>query len=73
MLYANGVDLPELEWAESEVHLDPVMVARLGLVRAKRRGEVASSGGGTDSTPRIHTPTPFRDLLISIARTAETK
>jgi hypothetical protein len=73
MLYANGVDLPELEWAESEVHLDPVMVARLGLVRAKRRGEVASSGGKTDSTPRIHTPTPFRDLLISIARTAETK
>lgn len=35
---------------------------------AKRLGEVGSKGGGTDSSPRIHTPIPFRDLLLSIAR-----
>jgi len=39
-----------------------------GLQRAKRLGEVGAKGGGTDSSARIHTPTPFRDLLISIAR-----
>ena len=58
LLYANGVDLPELRWGKSEARLDPAVVARIGLEKAKRRGEVASSGGGTDSTARIHTPPP---------------
>ena len=49
---------------------DPAVVARMGLKRAKRLGEVGARGGGTNSTPRISTPTPFRDLLISIAKTA---
>jgi hypothetical protein len=71
MLYAHSVDLPELDWAESEAKLDPAVVERMGLTRAKRLGEVAARGGGTDSTARIHTPIPFRDLLISIAQTAE--
>lgn len=70
LLLAYGVDLPELHWGESEASLDPAMVERLGLERAKRRGEVASKGGGTDSSPRIGTPPAFRDLLLSIARTA---
>jgi len=69
-LYAAHVDLPELKWGRTEARLDPEMVERLGLDRAKRRGEVASRGGGTDSTPRIHTPPAFRDLLISIAASA---
>jgi hypothetical protein len=42
----------------------------MGLKRAKRLGEVGARGGGTDSAPRIGTPEPFRDLLLSIARTA---
>jgi len=70
LLYACKTDLPELRWAESKASLDPVMVARLGMKRAKRRGEVASRGGGTDSAPRIHTPAAFRDLLLAIAATA---
>lgn len=70
LLYACGVDLPELAWGKSEAKLDPVMVERLGLERAKRRGEVASSGGGIDSAARVSTPAPFRDLLISMAQTA---
>lgn len=66
-----GVDLPELRWGRTEARLDPEVVARIGLAKAKRRGEVAASGGGTDSTPRIHTPAEFRDLLINMARSAE--
>ena len=68
MLYAVGTDLPELRWGHTEARLDPAVVARMGLKRAKRLGEVGARGGGTNSTPRIHTPPEFRDLLISIAR-----
>lgn len=71
LLYVCGVDdLPSLDWGESEARLDPAVVARMGLKRAKRLGEVGARGGGTDSSPRIGTPEPFRDLLISIARSA---
>ncbi len=70
LLYACGVDLPDLAWGKSEAKLDPSVVERLGLERAKRRGEVASSGGGIDSAARVSTPAPFRDLLISMAQTA---
>lgn len=68
LLYAVGCDLPELAWGHSPMNLDPVVVERMGLKRAKRLGEVGARGGGTDSTPRIHTPQPFRDLLIGMAR-----
>jgi len=64
----EGCDLPSLEWGYSEPNFDPAVVARMGLQRAKRLGEVGARGGGTDSSPRIGTPEPFRDLLISIAR-----
>lgn len=69
-LYAVGCELPELRWGKSEARLNPAVVARMGLKRAKRLGEVGARGGGTDSSARIHTPPEFRDLLISIARTA---
>jgi hypothetical protein len=68
MLYANQVDLPSLEWGESEAKLDPKIVERMGLKRAQRLGEVGGRGGGRDSAARIGTPIPFRDLLLSIAR-----
>jgi hypothetical protein len=63
---------PTLAWGKRPAQYDPVVVARMGLKRAKRLGEVGARGGGTDSTPRISTPAPFRDLLISIAMTAHT-
>lgn len=69
-LYAVGADRPELKWGATEAEYDPAVVARMGLAKAKRLGEVAARGGGTDSTPRIHTPPAFRDLLIEIARSA---
>jgi hypothetical protein len=71
MLYACKVDLPELDWGIGERQLDPAVVERMGIKRAIRLGEVGSRGGGTDSAPRIGTPEPFRNLLLSIARTAK--
>ena len=70
LLLAYHVELPELDWGIGECRLDPAVIARMGLKRAKRLGEVGSKGGGTDSTPRISTPALFRELLISIAKTA---
>lgn len=68
LLYAVGVDLPELDWGIGASRLDPAVIERMGLARAKRLGEVCARGGGTDSSPRIGTPDAFRVLLISIAR-----
>lgn len=68
LLLTYGVDLPELDWGIGEPRLDPAVVERMGLKRAKRLGEVGGRGGGQNSTPRIHTPEPFRNLLISMAR-----
>lgn len=73
LLLVYGVPLAvlaSLPWGISEPQFDPVVVERMGLKRAKRLGEVGARGGGTDSSPRIGTPEPFRDLLLSIARSA---
>lgn len=69
-LLAYGCELPELDWGIGESRLDPAVIERMGLERAKRLGEVGSRGGGKDSAPRIGTPDPFRNLLISIASSA---
>lgn len=71
LLLAYHTDCPELDWGVGETRLDPAVIERMGLKRAKRLGEVGSRGGGKDSAPRIGTPEPFRDLLISMARTAK--
>jgi hypothetical protein len=68
LLLTYGCSLPELDWGIGESRLDPEIIARYGLKRAKRLGEVCSKGGGTDDPLRIGTPKPFRDLLISIAK-----
>jgi hypothetical protein len=70
LLYVYGCELPSLKWGYRHANLDLAVVARMGLKRAKRLGEVGARGGGTDSSPRIHTPTPFLELLIGIASTA---
>lgn len=62
-LYANGVELPSLEWGKSAA------TARLdeGFHSAEeRRSQVERLG----KKERIGTPHVFRDLLLSIARTA---
>ena len=68
LLYVNGCDRPELVWGRTSWEPDPAVVARMGLKRAKKLGEMGARGGGKDSAPRINTPLPFRDLLLSIAR-----
>lgn len=70
LLYAVGCDLPELDWGVGESRIPQEVIDRMGLERAKKLGEVCCKGGGVDSTPRIHTPYPFRNLLISIAKSA---
>lgn len=67
-LYAVGIDFIELDWGVSEPKYDPAYVARVGLKKAKRLGEVGAKGGGKDSAIRIGTPIPFRDLLLDMAR-----
>lgn len=67
-LYAVGVDLPELRWGKTDPVFPQWAIDRYGLAKCKRAGELAFKGGGTDSSPRIGTPEPFRDLLIQMAR-----
>lgn len=71
LLYLFGAEPTLLRWGYGYAQLDPAVVARMGLKRAKRLGEVGARGGGQNSTPRIHTPVPFRELLIGIARSVE--
>jgi hypothetical protein len=73
LLLAYKIDLPELDWGIGEPRLDPAVIERMGLKRAKRLGEVGARGGRKDSAPRIGTPELFRDLLISMARSAYNK
>lgn len=68
LLLAYHCDLPDLEWGIGEPRLDPAVIERMGLKRAKRMGELGQRGGGKDSTPRIGTPEPFRNVLIGMAR-----
>ena len=69
-LYARGVDLPSLDWSRLPQRLDPKMVERYGYEYARRKGLVAMIGGKRKTEIRNATPIPFRDLLLSIARTA---
>ena len=69
-LYACGVELPSLRWGEGEQRLDPVMLERHGYEYARRKGLVSMVGGKRKTEIRNATPPEFRDILLSIARTA---
>lgn len=64
-LYANGVDLVDLKWGPSVAMIgprpgrDPIRERRIGAVQRMCRSE------------RRRTPVPFRDLLLSMVRSAE--
>jgi hypothetical protein len=70
LLYAVGVELPELSWGESEPQYPQAAIDKYGLAYCKRAGELAFKGGGKDSAARIGTPEAFRDILLQIAETA---
>lgn len=69
-LYAFGTDLPELDWRLGEQRIPQWMLDRYGYEKARRIGVVAMVGGKHKTRIRNATPEPFRDLLLSIARTA---
>ena len=73
LLYAFGVDLPELNWGIGPHRIPEWAIEKYGLKKAKRIGELSFKGGGVDSSPRISTPQQFRDLLLSIAATRKIK
>jgi hypothetical protein len=69
-LYAHGVDLPSLTWGPGEQRIHPIALERHGYEKARRIGMMAMVGGKDKTRIRNATPEAFRDLLISIARSA---
>lgn len=69
-LYAHSVGLPELIWGASEQRIHPVALAKHGYKKVSRIGVMAMVGGKNKTAVRNATPVPFRDLLLSMARTA---
>ncbi len=69
-LYAVGCDLPELDWSRGEQRLHPVALERYGYAKARRIGMTAMVGGKDKTKIRNATPVEFRDVLLSIARSA---
>jgi hypothetical protein len=71
-LYASSVDLPSLDWGRAEgdfVRLEDGFHSKEERARAVKRGACER----LSKRQRAATPIAFRDLLISIARTVETK
>lgn len=69
-LYAVGCDLLSLTWGKSPQKIHPVALERHGYEKARRIGMMAMVGGKDKTRIRNMTPVPFRDVLISMARTA---
>lgn len=69
-LYAAHVTLPALDWSRGEQRLHPTALARYGYAKARRIGMTAMVGGKDKTKIRNATPSEFRDVLISIARTS---
>lgn len=72
-LYASGVDLPDLHWGRGEQRIPQWMIDRYGYEKARRIGVVAMVGGKDKTRIRNATPEPFRDVLLAIARTANSQ
>lgn len=72
-LYAAHCDLPSLTWGRSEQRLPAYAIERYGYEKARRIGVIAAVGGKDKTRIRNATPAPFRDLLISMARSVSLK
>jgi hypothetical protein len=66
----NLAELPELNWSKGAQRLPEWMVLRYGYEKARRIGVVAMVGGKNKTAIRNATPEPFRDVLLTIARSA---
>jgi hypothetical protein len=69
-LYAARVDPASMKWGTLPQRLHPVALERYGYEKARRIGMMAMVGGKRKTEIRNATPVAFRDLLISIARSA---
>lgn len=69
-LYAAKTERPELRWGPSAQRIHPVALARYGYEKARRIGMMAMVGGKDKTRIRNATPAAFRDVLLSIAKTA---
>jgi hypothetical protein len=69
-LYAARVDVPHLDWTRSDRTPPQWMIDRYGEAKARKIGQVAMVGGKDKTKIRNATPPAFRDVLLSIARTA---
>jgi hypothetical protein len=69
-LYACRCWLPELRWGAGGQRLHPVALARHGYEKARRIGMIGMVGGKDKTKIRNGTPIDFRDILITMARTA---
>ena len=69
-LCAVGCELPDLDWSRGAQRLHPVALERHGYAKARRIGMTAMVGGKDKTRIRNATPTEFRDVLLSIARSA---
>jgi hypothetical protein len=69
-LYAHGVELPSLRWgkAHGKMRLDEGCHSAVERARLRKAGVVAQKR--ITGAELAATPVPFRDLLISIARSA---
>jgi hypothetical protein len=70
-LYACGTALPDLTWERSDRTPPQWMIDRYGERKARKIGVVAMIGGKNKKRIRNATPPAFRDLLLSIASTAD--
>ncbi|WP_458395368.1 hypothetical protein [Rhizobium ruizarguesonis] len=66
-----GIDPPSLTWGQAEQRLPAYAVERYGYEKARRIGVMAAVGGKDKTRIRNATPSQFRDILISMARTAQ--
>ena len=70
-LYAFGCDLPSLLWGACEQRIHPVALKKHGYEKARRIGMMAMVGGKDKTKIRNATPEAFRNILIDMARSAE--
>jgi hypothetical protein len=75
-LLVSGVsreELPELRWGPCEQRIHPRALELHGYEKARRIGMMAMVGGKNKTRIRNATPPEFRDVLLSIARSARTE
>jgi hypothetical protein len=72
LLACRARALPDLVWGAAPQRLPQIALERYGYEKARRTGVMAYVGGKDKAKIRGATPPAFRDVLLSIARSAVT-